>query len=141
MQGQAGQGPQQGIQVPILKAQNRHQCQAAGQEHGIGDDVQEGIVWGKLHVTIKPVSCTTTGEGPRPLQRPHTSATQACSLTSQKELSTSQSAPRGLEGVDWVRRTGLRRKLLGLTGRRRALLSEREEIFLVLCRACTTLPG
>lgn len=52
VQGQAGRGAQQGIwvkppisclQVLVLKAHNRHQCRAAGQEHGTGDDVQEGM--------------------------------------------------------------------------------------------------
>ena len=42
--GQAERARQQGKLVLTLQAQNRLECQAAGQEHGTGDDVQEGIV-------------------------------------------------------------------------------------------------
>ena len=79
------------------------------------------------------------------LQQPYKSEVhhaQACSLTSQKRSSSSPTAAtraRGLAGVDWVRRTGLRRRLLGLTRQRRELLREPEEIFFALCRDCTTV--
>ena len=43
--GQARRARQQSMLVHELQAQNRHQCQAAGQKQGKGnDDVQEGSV-------------------------------------------------------------------------------------------------
>ena len=42
--GQAERARQQGTLVLTLQAQNRLECQAAGQEHGSGDDVQEACV-------------------------------------------------------------------------------------------------
>ena len=42
--GQAEQKLQQGMLVLKMQALSRHNCQAAGQEHGRGDDVQQNIV-------------------------------------------------------------------------------------------------